>query len=462
MSSESDKRVIVLGAGPAGLSAAMRLAAKGIPVTVLEKKGSVGGMSGSFRWKGYTLDYGPHTLHVKDPEITGLVKTLYEEDPQELLEGKRNIYVYLKGKMFHYPLSALEVLGRLNPFLTIKAIMEFLMVSLIYKLIYVPEDNFESWGIRRFGKTLYNLCFGAYTEKVWKMPARQMSFRFASEKVRGLDFKTLIKKMFRVRGQTLLTAFWTNWLYPKTGSFDIYNRMKKQIEEEGEKVLLNTRILKINHDNGRITSVEFEVNGTKQNKQCEWLISTIPIKSLAILLHPPPSDFVLYHARKLGYRSLILVYLEIDSEKVHDAHWFYLLDGHFFSNRVSEQRNISPSTIPAGRNILAFEITCRENDHIWNMEDHELLDLVKEDMAKIAFMKGINTLDSRVVRLKDAYEVYDLDFNKHLDVLTDYMRGLPNCIITGRKGLFLQNDIHDSVMMGMDAADLIARRMTAP
>ena len=451
-----DGRVIVLGAGPAGLSAAMRLAAEGRPVTVLEKKGSVGGLSGSFPWKGHTLDYGPHTFHMKEPEITGFIRSLYMDDPAELLEGKRNIYVYLKKRMFHYPLSAFEVLMRLNPFLTARAIIEFMLVSLIYKLIYVPEDNFESWGIRRFGRTLYNLCFGNYTEKVWKMPAKEISFRFASEKVRGIDFMALVRKMLRIRGQSLLTSFWTDWIYPVAGSYDIYERMRKAIVENGGEVLLNVSISRIYHDNGKITSVEFETAGAGRKAPCEWLISTIPVNSLLTLLHPRPSDFALYHASKLSYRSLILVYVEINLEKVHDAQWFYLLDEHFVSNRVSEQRNIRPSMIEAGKNVLTFEITCRENDALWEMEDTKLVELVKEDMAKIAFMKEIDILDSTVVRIRNAYEVYDLDFDRHLDVVMDHIRGIQNLISTGRKGLFLQNDIHDSVRMGLDSAKLIA------
>ena len=453
---KNKKNIVIIGAGPAGLSAAWFLANAGHRVTVLERADAVGGLSSSFNWKGNTLDYGPHTFHVRDPEITRFIEDRFCQDPEELIKGKRNICVYLRNKMFRYPLSAPEVLLKLNPYFTLKALIQFTGTSLLYQFLSIPYDNFESWGIHRFGKSLYNLCFGSYTEKVWKMPAHEISYKFASEKVRGLDFKALIKKLLRIRSETLIQTFWSDWIYPSKGSIVLFERLKREIEEKCGKVLLNAPVVHVVHENKRVKAVEYLTDGVSNSISCDWLISTAPVRDLLFLLAPPAGDFFLYSASKLKYRSLILVYLEINKIKVHDAQWFYLLDEHFVSNRVSEQRNISPSMIGSGKNVLTFEITCRENDALWEMEDTKLVELVKEDMAKIAFMKEIDILDSTVVRIRNAYEVYALDFDRHLDVVMDHIRGIQNLISTGRKGLFLQNDIHDSVRMGLDSAKLIA------
>lgn len=456
------ERVVVLGAGPTGLAAAWRLVSEGYPVTVIEKEPHVGGLSGSFRWRGHTLDYGPHTFHVKEPAMTELVRSFYRDDPDTLLEGTKNIYVYLRGKMFHYPLSAMEVLLRLNPFFTARAIFDFLMVSALYRIIYVSEDNFESWGIKRFGKALYNLCFGAYTEKVWKMSAKRISHKFASDRVRGMDFKELLRRMLRIQGQTILMAFWTDWLYPKGGSFDLYERMRRAIEAKGGEVLTDSSLARVRTAEGKVRSVECTRGGETRSVPCGRVVSTVPLNALIRALDPPPSDFVLYHASKLHYRSLLVACMEVEGGPIHDAQWFYLLDPQFECNRVSLQYNVSPATMREGTQIVSFEITCAWGDALWNRGDEEIIAMARRDMERIKFMRGRTIVHAMVARVRDAYEVYDLDFDRHLDVVMDRLADIGNCISTGRKGLFLQNDIHDSMKMGIEAAERIIGRAGAP
>lgn len=445
------KKVVVLGAGPAGLTAAYKLIETGYEVEVLEARDHVGGMSGSLKWNNCILDYGPHAFHLKKGEIVPLVKSLLKDE--EILVGKRYVLLLLKDKYFEYPMRFYEVIRKLNPFFSLKMIFDFLMTSLIYRYIAVPDNTFESWGIKRFGNSLYKLCFGTYTEKVWGIPPATISPKFASKKLHKLNLKDIIHKLLGGQGEEQET-YWENYLYPKYGIGYLYEKMAQSIEQQGGKVRLNSRFAQLQKKNGGF-QITFEQEGEESVVESDLVISSIPISEMALSLIPGLGDYASYKAKLLKFRDLILVNLVVKKEHITEAMWIYLVDEKFKFNRFTEQKNLSPFTCPQDKTLLCFEISCNLGDSLWRASDEELYQMVLNDIGSIDLIDSTLIEDYNVIRVKDAYPIYDLDFDKNLRVVLDKLSDFEGLYSTGRQGLFLQNDIHDSMEMGRLVVDCL-------
>src|ERR1035441_5212141 len=229
--------IVILGAGPAGLACAYRLLenSPGGPVILVDSAPFICGAGASFRWKGHTLDYGPHAFHTRGSEPEKLVRGLFANEPDSLTLGRKMVHVYLKGKHLKYPLQIGESLLKFNPFVSAVTLLEFVLTSLFHGVVSVPIENFENWGRKRFGSKLYKMSFGDYTEKVWKTKANLISPKFASEKIQGFSFINLIRRLLRIGGQVTEPYFQT-WLYPVRGSGDLYTRLGREIDRKSTRL----------------------------------------------------------------------------------------------------------------------------------------------------------------------------------------------------------------------------------
>ena len=449
--------VIILGAGPAGLACAYKiLKESGRRTIILDKAPIVGGAGGSFRWKGHILDYGPHAFHTRGDEPEKLVRQLFQSDPSLLIQGRKQVHVYLKNKRFRYPLQVGEALLKFNPLLSLRIVVEFFLTSVFHAIVSIPIDNFENWGRKRFGSTLYQMSFGDYTEKVWKTKPSKISEKFASEKIQGFSFVNLLKRLLRIGGQ-VTEPYYQTWIYHKYGSGQLYNRLAEEIRALGGEILLDTQINSLQTSGDRAISVSIERGGQACELPCGHLVSSIGLPQLVSLFGNGLPFTVRHAASKLAYTSLILVYIEFAQERISDDHWFYLLEKKFKFNRVTEQKNLSEHTAEAGKTVLMFELTCRVGDEYWQMSDEEIFQLAKQDCEGINFIHTDRISDYLVKRVPNVYEIYYKHFDEHAEMVLAYLNEFENVISIGRRGLFLQGDMHQAVEMGLAMGSILSQ-----
>ncbi len=460
MSERDSGAVVILGAGPAGLACAYRLLKDGIgrEVIVLDRAKFPGGAGASFQWKNHTLDYGPHAFHARGDEPEQLVRDLFKDEPGVLLPRTKKVHVFLTGKFFKYPLQVREALLKFNPLISIKILFEFMLTGLLHLLVSIPVESFEDWGRKRFGATLYKLSFGDYTRKVWKTDPAKISRKFAAEKIQGFSFINLVKKLLRIGGQVTEPYFQTV-IYHRKGSGSLFLRLAERIREMGGKVELEADVKSVAMQGERLTEVRYAKDGREHVVPVGVLVSTIQLPNFIKLLGEQAPFIARHHAAKLRYVSLVLVFIEFSVERVGEDNWFYLLDKEFVFNRVTDQKNLSVYTMEPGKTVLSFELTCRIGDDYWNMSDGELFQLALEDCKRVPMLAKLipQITDHLVRRAPSVYEIYIKHFDNHAEVVLGYVQELENAVTIGRRGLFLQGDMHQSVEMGLE----MGKRMAA-
>ena len=459
----SQPTVVVLGAGPAGLACAHQLLVEKpeLKVVVLDRATVPGGAGASFSWKGHTLDYGPHAFHTRGDAPERLVRSLFKDSPEELITGTKRVRVFLTKRFFKYPLRVKEALLKFNPFLTLKILFEFLMTTIIHQIVSIPVESFEDWGRKRFGSTLYRLSFGNYTKKVWKTDPNRISKRFASEKIQGFSFINLIKKLLRFGGQVTEPYYQTR-IYPKKGSGVMFIKLADRIRQLGGEIVLQAQVTHAQVDNHKISNIKYRVDNEDRVIEADLVVNTLSLPVFIGLLGERAPFSVRQHASKLRYISLVLVYVEFAKERIGEDNWFYLLDDEFLSNRVTEQKNISSFTMEPGKTVLSFELTCHGDDEFWTKSDEDIFGVVLADCRKIPLLaQHIDAItDYTVRRAPKVYECYYKNFDAHAESVLGYVqKDVQNAVTIGRRGLFLQGDMHQSVEMGINMGSLLIKSM---
>lgn len=453
--------IVILGAGPAGLACAYQLLKSGVrqKVVVLDRAKMPGGAGASFKWKNHTLDYGPHAFHARGDEPEALVRELFRDDPQALLPRTKKVRVLLRRKYFKYPLQVREALLKFNPLLSIRIVSEFLVTGILHMLVSIPVESFEDWGRKRFGATLYKLSFGDYTRKVWKTDPDKISRKFAAEKIQGFSFVNLVKKLLRIGGQVTEPYFQTV-LYHRGGSGQLFLRLADVIRGMGGDVALEADVRSLKLEGETITEVSYAKDGEERSLPVDLVVNTIQLPNFIRLLGEQAPFVVRHHAGKLRYVSLVLVFIEFAVDRVGEDNWFYLLDNEFRFNRVTEQKNLSDETMEPGKTVLSFELTCRIGDENWNRSDEEIFQMALEDCRRIPHLAPLldKVTDHLVRRAPAVYEIYIRHFDAHAELVLGYVQELDNVVTLGRRGLFLQGDMHQSVGMGLDMGKRLAER----
>ncbi len=454
----SKPNVVVLGAGPAGISAAWRLAERGIPVTVLERDGKVGGMGKTIAVGDYLVDYGPHTFHIRETEesraIHKAIEPFFGEDPLILTRGTR---VLLRGKEYVYPLEMLQVLTGVSPLLSFRIVFDYAIASL--KSALAPpkkEDSFEEWGVRNLGRTLYDLCFGIYSARVWGLPTSQISSKQA-QRVAKLNLKNIILRTLGIKADP--ATYFTKYMYPRKGISVLFENLAAATKNHGGCVRLDSPVVRLEREGDRIRRVVYLHEGSEKAIECDGVLSTLPLPALVDLIEPALPRPVIEHAHRLRYRSLKLIYIALERPQLTDYHWVYLLDEHFRVNRMSEQKNVSSEMVPADRTVLCIELSCWRDEPVWRASDEEIFQIALKVLMQMGYgVKESDVADYYVTDIPTAYPVYELNFEDHLIPTLEGVHAVPNLLTLGRHGLFLNNSMDDNVLLGLKVADQIADR----
>ena len=459
------QRVVILGAGPAGITAAWRLSELGYPVTVLERDDAVGGMARTINVGQYAVDFGPHTFHIRETDesrkVLAAIKHFFGDDPLILTRGTR---VLLRGKEYVYPLEMLQVLTGVSPFLSARIIFDYLMATL--KSTFAPakkEDSFEEWGVRNLGRTLYDLCFGIYSARVWGLPTSQISSKQA-QRVAKLNLKNIILRTLGIKADP--ATYFTKYMYPRKGISLLYEGMADEVRAAGNVIKLQTPAVRLERDpstgsgqgGGRVARVAYTEGGQEKTIDCDILLSTLPLPALVSMMSPALPAPVVAHAAKLKYRSLKLIYIALKRARMTDYHWVYLLDEQFRVNRLSEQKNVSSDMVPDGSTVLCIELSLWKDEPLWQASDEKIFQLALRDLMKMGYgVTPEEVLEYHVTDIPTAYPVYELNFEDHLIPVLDGVHEVPNLLTLGRHGLFLNNSMDDNVLLGMQIADHINR-----
>jgi UDP-galactopyranose mutase len=406
----------------------------------------------------YSVDFGPHTFHIRETaeskEILETITPFFGENPLTLVRGTR---VLLRGKEYVYPLEILQVLFGVSPLLSARILFDYSVATL--KSVFAPakkEHSFEEWGVRNLGRTLYDLCFGIYSARVWGLPTSQISSKQA-QRVAKLNLKNIILRTLGIKADPV--TYFTKYFYPRQGISRLYEGMAAEIRAAGNQVCLHSPAVRIVRTGDKASRVAYTVNGVEQFADCDIVLSTLPLPALVNMMSPALPQAVIDHAAKLRYRSLKLIYIALKRDRLTDYHWVYLLDEHFRVNRMSEQKNVSPDMVPPDRTILCIELSLWKDEALWKASDEEIYRIALRDLMKMGYGVTESEVESYFVTdIPTAYPVYELNFEDHLIPVLEGVHEVRNLMTLGRHGLFLNNSMDDNVGLGFQIADHIDRQ----
>lgn len=448
------EKVIVIGGGPAGLTAAYELSKAGIETTVMEKDKMVGGISRTVDYKGYKFDIGGHRFYTKVASIEKIWHELLSED--EFLRCRRLSRIYYNGKFFHYPLRPISTLYKMGVWNSSLALISYLQAKLSPEH---PAESFEQYITNHFGKRLYKTFFKSYTEKVWGMPSSEISAEWAAQRIRGLSLKTALKNALLPQktknGQikTLIHEFH----YPKYGPGMMWERAADMIQQMGSEVCLEKSVEKILWKNQKVEAVEVKTAaGPSKVFKGSSFINTMPVGKLLEKLCPLPPEEVLEAAKKLKYRDFLTVALIVNRSDVFPDNWIYIHDPSVKVGRVQNFKNWSPFMVPdTSKTCLGLEYFCFEGDGLWNMPNEDLIQLGKRELTKIGLIKESEVEDGSVVRMPKAYPVYDTEYRRSLDKISRFLATFENLQTVGRNGMHKYNNQDHSMLTAVLAVENI-------
>jgi protoporphyrinogen oxidase len=439
----------VLGAGVTGLTVALSLDRHDIDTILIEGADAVGGLARTFDQSGFRFDLGGHRFFSKSPMINRFIEDLMGD---EMIEVERKSSIYYKQKFFEYPLRVPNVLQNLGTLSAAKVLADFGLTKVKRTIRRCPTETVEDWMVGQFGETLYNIFFRSYTAKIWGLPGNQLSQEWAGQRIRGFSLASAVKHAFlkssKSRPKTLIERF----TYPRLGIGRICERMVERIGQQN-RIYLNSKVTRIHHEGGQITSVDFESPTANIKVQAKDYVSSIPLTAMLNLMKPLPPAHVMDAAREITFRGLAIVHLIIDKVRVTDQTWIYVQDPDDVVSRIHEPKNWSPDMVPAGMTSLVVEIPCSLGDDLWVKSNDELADLAIDSLEKnMNFIRREQVLGTRVIRLPRAYPVYHLGYEPALKVLLDYVQSFKNMQTVGRAGLHKYVNIDHCIECGILAA----------
>jgi protoporphyrinogen oxidase len=442
------KKVAIIGAGPAGLTAAYLLGKSGVPVQVFEKDPTyVGGISRTESYKGYHFDIGGHRFFSKSQEVEDFWTEILGD---ELLERPRSSRIFYNKNFFSYPLVAMEALLKLGIFESALCVLSYLK-SRIFPI--KDPKNFEDWVTNQFGKRLFNIFFKTYTEKVWGIPCNQISADWAAQRIKGLSLSSAIwNALFasqnkKKKGDALIKTLIDSFRYPKTGPGRMWEVCAEKSIALGVEITMNTGVQKIEKSGD---TWQIHTSDGKQVGDFSHVLSTAPMRELIPNILPLMPAKSLEAAQKLNYRDFLTVVLICRDKDAFTDNWIYIHDPSVQVGRIQNFKSWSPFMVPdPSMACYGLEYFCFEGDGLWASSNEDLIALGKKEIAQIGLTDPSSVLDGYVVRQPKAYPVYDHEYKDHLATIREDLEAYKGLSLIGRNGMHKYNNQDHSMMTAM-------------
>jgi protoporphyrinogen oxidase len=451
--------VAVIGAGPAGLTAAYLLAKAEIPVTVLEADPEyVGGISRTAKYKGFHFDIGGHRFFSKSKEVEDFWTEIL---PDDMLDRPRSSRIFYKGKFFSYPLKAGEALAKLGVIEAARCVLSYLKAR---AFPIKPAKSFEDWVTNQFGRRLFSIFFKTYTEKVWGMSCKEISADWAAQRIKGLSLMTAVlnavlpKKRPKDRKQVVKTLI-ESFRYPRKGPGMMWEACAAKVTGLGGKIEMGRKVTGCHYDEDAAEWAVTHVgaDGDEATLRAGHVISSAPMRSLVRGLTPEVSPAAKAAADALKYRDFLTVVLIVRDKDRFSDNWIYIHDPSVMVGRVQNFKSWSPELVPdPALNCYGLEYFCFEGDGLWTSTDEQLIERAKAEIAKIGLADPADVIDGCVVRQPKAYPVYDDDYAKNVETVRKELEArFPTLHLVGRNGMHKYNNQDHAMMTAMLAAENI-------
>jgi len=449
---------VVIGGGPAGLTAAYELAKLDRHSIVFEQDALVGGISRTVNYKGYRFDIGGHRFFTKVEMVEALWDEILHE---EFLVRPRLSRIFYGGKFFDYPLKPMNALLGLGPIEAVRIGVSYL-ASMLFP--YEDERTFDKWVSNRFGKRLFEIFFKTYTEKVWGMPCDEMSADWAAQRIKNLDLLTAVRNAFlgeRGAGGEVVTTLIEQFRYPPHGPGQMWESCVKRLADKGVETITETRVESLRHENGRIVSALVNGPAGRREVEGEHFLSSMPVRTLLNCMDPAPPADILAAANSLRYRDFLTVGLIVDQEETFPDNWIYIHSPDVKLGRIQNFKNWSPHMVPdTSMTSLGLEYFVNEGDELWTSTDEELIELGKKECDLLGLAPADKVIDGTVIRVPKAYPIYDDNYQDALKEIRGWLDGLPNLHLVGRNGQHRYNNQDHSMVTAVYAARNIAAGAT--
>lgn len=438
--------VVIIGAGPAGLTAGYELSSSNKKVLVLEKKDQVGGLAETKVFGDYRYDIGPHRFFTKNEEVYQLFLKMLGKDAVEV---KRKTRILFKNSYFDYPLTPINALFGLGFFESVQIGFSYMYARLKSYLRLSKISNFEDWVIDKFGKKLFNNFFKNYTEKVWGIDCKEIGKDWAAQRIKGLSLSTAVKfALFpnsKKRPKTLVDQFY----YPRLGAGMLWEKFEDYLNEHGILVKKNCNVTNVS-ENGEHHIVSYTQNNKDVTVSAEHILFSNPLLNFIKFYKDTVPEEVVEAAGKLEYRNHISVHVTVD-KKLFDDNWIYIHSPGLKMARIADFTNFSSEMSKLNEYPLTLEYFCFEDDDLWSEENSKIIEFGLKELTSI-FGNNFNVIHSAVTRNPNAYPVIKTGYEKKLNIIREWLSTKNNLTAIGRSGMFKYNNQDHAMATGLYAA----------
>ncbi|HEX4055520.1 MAG TPA: NAD(P)/FAD-dependent oxidoreductase [Tepidisphaeraceae bacterium] len=446
-------KVLIIGAGPAGLTAAYELTKHGIIGTIIESDSGIGGLARTIEFGGYRFDIGAHRFFTKVPEIDKLWEEMLGEPLVKLPRLTRILY---GGKFYDYPLKAGNALKNMGVLQATECLLSYLKARLRPNR---NPANFEQWVTNQFGVRLFNMFFKSYTEKVWGCSCTEIGADWASQRIKGLNLGEAVRHaLFGQRKGDAVRTLVDEFKYPRLGPGQLWEACARTIQNKGWTINMRTRVTSVDVEDRHIAAIHAKnQDGAELHYPAEQVFSSMPLRELLLWMKPRPPDEVIKAATSLGYRDFLVVALVLDKTGAFPDNWIYVHSPNVRVGRIDNFANWTKEMTPdTDTCCLAMEYFVFENDELWNSPDAELIKLAYRELGEIGLATA-PLIKGYVVRMPKAYPVYDPGYKERLDVIRHWLgKNILNLHCMGRNGQHRYNNQDHSMATALIAARNVA------